>query len=436
MLRGRTKRASTRCDVVVVGGGINGVVCAYEAARRGARVVLLEKNSSLAFEASGRSFGSLRFQGRHAVELPIAIAAAERWLQLPEELKSDIELVRGGNLYVAMDDAAIPELEANRDAAVAAGMTDVRLLRGDELRALNPHITGPVVAGLFSPRDCHCSPEKSVIAFADAALRHSARIELGVRARRILVSGGAVLGVATDAGDFLADKVVLTAGVWTARILRSVDIHAPIQIFVYSSGETNPVRPLFDMNLRSFRFSCRQRPTGHLFVSAGMNSRVEKDLSLDDLRDIKIWLPRLLANRELVNLHLRPSRIARDVVNAVRPRGSDVPTDVHPVGNVGMISSGLDALREVVAAAREASLVRVWGGLIDFSPDGLPILEAPTTPTGLVFLTGLSGHGLALAPVLGRALADLALDGGTDVPVQPMSLARFGDKVEMPSRLV
>ena len=73
---------------------------------------------------------------------------------------------------------------------------------------------------------------------------------------------------------------------------------------------------------------------------------------------------------------------------------------------------------------------------LDLSPDGLPVIERVRRPDGLVLLTGLSGHGLALAPVLGRMLAELSLDGRTDHDLTPFRLARFDGPVPAPHRLV
>jgi sarcosine oxidase subunit beta len=87
-------------------------------------------------------------------------------------------------------------------------------------------------------------------------------------------------------------------------------------------------------------------------------------------------------------------------------------------------------------AVRGATLTRHWAGLIDLSPDGLPVIERPRRPDGLVVLTGLSGHGLAIAPVVGRILADLALEGRTTYDIAPFRLARFQGLVPMPHRLI
>jgi sarcosine oxidase subunit beta len=67
----------------------------------------------------------------------------------------------------------------------------------------------------------------------------------------------------------------------------------------------------------------------------------------------------------------------------------------------------------------------------------LPIIDGQVGPEGLVFVTGLSGHGLALGPVIGEITADLALDGATQRPIHPFRLARFREeRVQLPDKMI
>src|SRR5688572_31013740 len=88
-------------DVVVIGGGISGTAAAYELARRGAKVTLLERGD-LASMASGWTLAGVRQSGRHPAELPLAEAAVKRWQVLDEELGADTEYRQKGNLRLAM----------------------------------------------------------------------------------------------------------------------------------------------------------------------------------------------------------------------------------------------------------------------------------------------------------------------------------------------
>jgi sarcosine oxidase subunit beta len=91
-------------------------------------------------------------------------------------------------------------------------------------------------------------------------------------------------------------------------------------------------------------------------------------------------------------------------------------------------------LREIVGrvlpAARDAPLRRAWGGLIDLTPDALPVLDAPHEIQGLVIGAGFSGHGFCLGPVSGEVLADLALGRKPRHDLSAFRLARLASTGE------
>src|SRR3982074_2308008 len=100
-----------RTEVAIIGGGISGCAAAYELARSGARVTLLERGG-IASMASGWTLAGVRVSGRHPAEIPLAHAAIERWAGLSDELNAETEYVRSGNLRLARDEA---ELEVIRN---------------------------------------------------------------------------------------------------------------------------------------------------------------------------------------------------------------------------------------------------------------------------------------------------------------------------------
>src|SRR5215467_13104135 len=87
-------------DVVVVGGGIAGCATAYNLARRGVRVTLVERGE-IAGEQSGRNWGFVRQQGRDPFEVPLMMESNRIWRGLERELDADIEWIQGGNLALA-----------------------------------------------------------------------------------------------------------------------------------------------------------------------------------------------------------------------------------------------------------------------------------------------------------------------------------------------
>ncbi|MGN6033091.1 MAG: NAD(P)/FAD-dependent oxidoreductase, partial [Thermomicrobiales bacterium] len=82
----------------------------------------------------------------------------------------------------------------------------------------------------------------------------------------------------------------------------------------------------------------------------------------------------------------------------------------------------------VLPSFADVRVANVWGGLLDQSPDALPVFDTPRE--GLVMAAGFSGHGFCLGPITGEILADLAVEGETAHPIAPFTLARFSAGTE------
>ena len=70
-------------------------------------------------------------------------------------------------------------------------------------------------------------------------------------------------------------------------------------------------------------------------------------------------------------------------------------------------------------------MARVWGGLLDMTPDGLPVIERSPEVEGLVIAAGFSGHGFCLGPVTGRLVSELLTAGYASLPIEPFRRARL-----------
>ena len=186
--------ATGTTEVVVIGGGISGTAAAYELARAGAKVTLLEQGS-LASMASGWTLAGVRQSGRHPAELPLATAAVARWEQLGEELGADVEYRREGNLRLARSPEEVPVIQTIVAEQRDLGLDLTYLPDNAAVREIAPAIAESVLAASYCPTDGHANPIATVQAFAVAATRHGATLHTETAVTAIDAGGGRVRGV-------------------------------------------------------------------------------------------------------------------------------------------------------------------------------------------------------------------------------------------------
>jgi sarcosine oxidase subunit beta len=367
-----------RADVVVIGGGVIGSSIAYQLAKRGATVTLLEARE-VASAASGASAGGVRQQGRDPRELAIAMRAIAMWPGLSAELEADLDYHQQGHLTLADDEAQLPGLEA-RVAEQRAGGLDVYMVYGDELRAIAPGVAPSMLAGAYCPTDGHANPIWTTKAFADAAARHGARVRERMPVTALLSEGGRVRGVQTPDGAIAAERVVIAAGAWSPGLCAAL-------------GVTLPIEP---------------DPPQMLLTTAFPHG----------LDPVIGCVGKLLSLKQLSN--------GRYLVGGGWPASAYLERD-KPIAlnRYGSVLGSAATCSEVWPLLKQASVVRVWAGLEGRAADDVPILGPVPGVDGLLVAAGFSGHGFALAPYIGVLLAELALTGATPIPIDDLALTRF-----------
>ena len=79
---------------------------------------------------------------------------------------------------------------------------------------------------------------------------------------------------------------------------------------------------------------------------------------------------------------------------------------------------------------------RAWAGYTDATPDAVPVIDALTSPAGLVIAAGFSGHGFGMGAIVGRLVAERIVDGRASHDLHPFRLGRFADGTFRRPRLV
>ena len=368
-------------DIIIVGGGISGVAAADALSREGCAVTLIEKGR-IAAMASGWTLGGVRQSGRDPAELPLARAAVAIWAELNDLLGADVEYRRDGNLRLARSAAEVEVIRDLVESQRARGLDLHFLPDNGAVRSVAPAISRNILAASFCPTDGHADPVKATRAFSDSAIRHGAAVREGVCADAIRVEGGRVAGVETSAGFMAAERVIVAAGVNTPALLAPLGLELPMSIKIVSVVQTEPLPPCFDQVFGVANADCagRQQADGRLRFTNGLGD----------------W----------------PGDPARWTNESLAPSVNDVRNLVELVARV-------------LPVAGTSRIAKTWGGLIDLTPDALPVIDAPESIAGLVVAAGFSGHGFCLGPVSGLLCADLAQGREPRHDVSAFRLARF-----------
>lgn len=426
-------------DVVVVGGGISGSATAYNLAKRGVKVVLLEKGE-VASEGSGRTAAAVRQHGRQPPEIPLMMECIKIWEYLSEELKTDIEFVQGGNMYTAETQEQLTELEDLTRDANEQGL-NCRIISAEEARRVVPPLGSPLVGAMYSPRDAHSDPVKTTVAFANAAKEYGAKIYEHCHALGVGVKGGQVDSVITSQGEIKTPVVVNAAGVWANHLAGMLGYHMPVKIIRIFLAETEPLPPTFKTWVRGPFASARQTVRGTIRFGGGYKISVAlHDLGIEDFQDVGLWIPRFLKFRYYVRLALERGTLARDI-KRISPFVKDKHSLLFPILEPKVDRKGV-ALREkafhkMMPSLSKAKVERSWAGLVDFTPDMLPVLGELSRPKGFIMAAGFSGHGYALGPITGKLISELILDSRPSLSLQAFRPSRFAEgKVPIPERLM
>lgn len=421
-------------DVVVIGAGIAGTATAYFLAEAGVRVVLLEKGR-VAGEQSSRNWGWIRQQGRDWAELPIMMESNQLWRGLAERTgETDLTFAECGCLYVAESQAAMAKYETWHDLA-RQHQLGTKLLSADELKAHVPDLPEGYAGGMITPSDGRGEPFVAVPALARAAGQAGAAIVENCAARALDVEAGRVAGVVTEQGRVRADRVLLAGGAWSNAFAANAGLDLP-QLTVRSTAARTEAAPhAYDTNISQPGLSLRRRADGGYTVATGDVN--EHYLSPNSFRYMAKFL-------KLLRLSVRDLRLKPAAPKGF-PGGWGTPRrwqgdEISPFERMRILNPDPSSavVRRIEArlgarypALKGVKLAEVWAGMIDVTPDAVPVLGESHILKGLYFATGLSGHGFGIGPGVGRVMADMLRGRDPGHDLTRFRASRFSDGSEI-----
>ncbi len=215
-------------DVIIVGGGFAGLATAYHLAGRGAKTLLLEAKG-LAGGASGACAGRAQVsESPRGPHLALALAGLERLAGLEEELGTEFEWRRLGNLILIADEEKLIWWREQVALLQEAGL-DAAMLANDELKEIEPHLRAEGWLAAAWALEGHLNPFKFAHAYARAARARGAFIRSHSPVTGFETESGRVLAVRAGDERYATAAVLVAAGAWSGHVLALAGAWLPVQ---------------------------------------------------------------------------------------------------------------------------------------------------------------------------------------------------------------
>jgi glycine/D-amino acid oxidase-like deaminating enzyme len=306
---------------------------------------------------------------------------------------------------------------------------DSRLLRSEEVDRLVPGSARPWAGALYTPSDGRAEPAKAAPAIAEGARRFGATILTGCAVRGLETQAGRVSAAVTEKGRIACGAVVLAGGAWSRLFCGNLGVKFPALKVLGSVMRTQPLEGGPECAVGASDFGFRKRLDGGYTVAR--RGATEADIVPDSFRLFFDFLPALRVQWK--ELRLRVGRRFLTEWQVPRKWSLDEPSpfekvrvlDPEPAGSLleearRNLSRAFPFFSNMVEAER-------WAGLIDVTPDAVPVISAVDAVPGFFILSGLSGHGFGFGPGAGRLMADLVTGATPIVDPTTFRYSRFSD---------
>ncbi|MFT4959603.1 MAG: glycine/D-amino acid oxidase-like deaminating enzyme [Paracoccaceae bacterium] len=416
-----------RVDVVVIGGGIIGAATALELVESGLSVLLCEKGE-IGGEQSSRNWGWVRLSFRDSREIPLMIEAVRLWEGLDSRTGRSTGYTKTGILFTPPGDKDWARYERWSEN-LTQHQIECRMVSGREFDALMPKHRMTVKGALYTPMDGRAEPQWATPAIAEAARDKGAHVVTGCAVRSVDIEAGKITGVMTERGRVACDRVVLAGGAWSRLFAGNAGIALPQLKVLNTVLRTAPIAGGPETAIWTDSFGLRKRADGGYNVASGTENTV--DIVPDSFRLSRAFLPALAS--EWWSLRFRLSgRWSEEAAQARSWQPDDVtPFEtcrvLDPVPSARSVNKSWAGVTKAFPFFHQAKVVQSWGGMIDVTPDAIPVISKVDDVPGLHIATGFSGHGFGIGPGAGRLMADLVIGRAPVVDPTPFRLSRFSD---------
>lgn len=371
-------------DVIVVGVGGMGSAACYHLARRGVRVLGLEQFGIP--NVFGSSHGHSRLirmaYYEHPDYVPLLRRSYELWNALQDEFAIDLLTITGG-LYIGPQHSRLVS-----GSLEAARLHDLphQELSSVQVAARFPQFHLPAGYGaMYEEPAGILQPDLAVSTHARGAISHGAELR-GHEPVLDWTASSSGVQVTTSDGVYTAQRVVFCGGPWTTKLV--ADLGVPLTV------------------------------TRQLVVWLACTSKLNYDVGA-----FPAWA---MALEDESLYYGTPQIAARPGIKVAhhKPGAAVDPDRVNRNVNAGEMTSVIEGIQRLLPDL-SGPVLSIDVCLYTNSPDGHFLVDRHPQQDNVIVACGFSGHGFKFVPVMGEALADLALNGTTSLPIGFLGFSRF-----------
>ncbi|PEN44975.1 glycine oxidase [Bacillus wiedmannii] len=385
------------CDVLIIGGGIIGCSIAYYTSKYVRDVTIIEKGEFVSGTSSRCDGNILAIDKDPGFDSQMSLVSQKLVTELSEELEHSFEYRAPGSILVCESEE---EMEAaqqwvNRQKEVGLPF---RMLDRQDIREESPFFAEDLLGGLECATDSTVNPYLLAFSllteskkFGTKAFNHTE-----VKEMKRDIDGSFI--VETTNGTFTAKQVVNAAGVWAPKIGQMLDVNIPIEprkghIIVASRQQHVGCRKVMEFGYLISKFGGK-RKVDALTEKYGVALVFEPTESQNFL---------IGSSREFVGFH---TKINNEVIKCIANR----------------------AIRFYPKMA-DMMVIRSYAGLRPWTEDHLPIISRVEHIPNYFIAAGHEGDGISLAAVTGKVIEELLNEKETIIPIEPLRLSRFTERV-------
>ncbi|HDX9610003.1 TPA: FAD-binding oxidoreductase [Bacillus toyonensis] len=385
------------CDVLIIGGGIIGCSIAYYTSKYGRDVTIIEKGEFVSGTSSRCDGNILAIDKDPGFDSQMSLVSQNLVTELSEELEHSFEYRAPGSILVCESDEEMEAAQQWVNRQKEAGLP-FRMLDRQDIREESPFFADDLLGGLECATDSTVNPYLLAFSLLAESKKMGAKAinHTEVKEMKRDIDGSFI--IETTNGTFTAKQVVNAAGVWAPKIGQMLDVNIPIEprkghIIVASRQQHVGCRKVMEFGYLISKFGGK-RKVDALTEKYGVALVFEPTESQNFL---------IGSSREFVGFH---TRINNEVIKCIANRA------------IRFYPKMVDMM-----------VIRSYAGLRPWTEDHLPIISRVDRIPNYFIAAGHEGDGISLAAVTGKVIEELLNEKETIIPIEPLRLSRFTERV-------